>query len=362
MIYFITGKPRHGKGLYSLQTIQKKALAENRQVYYMGIDGLKLDWKQLDKIEDWPHLPHGAIIVFDECHKYFPQDKIGSQLPHHVEFLAEHAHHGYDMYFITQSPKRVSTFLRDRVEEHHHLIRQFGKEKANLYKFYDVQTIPLSARSKEDGIKSTFNYPTELYGQYNSSEMHNVKVSVPLRYYMLFAIPVLVCILAYYGYMGLKSTDKITEPETAIPSEYTPSRHQQKENDKDKMLTTGEYIAVHQPRIEGMPQSAPKYDEITEPTSAPYPAACVLSRNKCLCYSQQATKLEVPEAMCLQIVSNGYFLDFDANQSQQQNNQSQTRQTSSNEVSERSSDIDWQLNQDTTGMHTRSEMSNAPAT
>ena len=50
---------------------------------------------------------------------------------------------------------------------------------------------------------------------------------------------------------------------------------------------------------------------------APYPAACVHMGKTCKCYSQQATLLQVSGAVCLQIVAQGFFVDWQDRQGQE---------------------------------------------
>lgn len=61
----------------------------------------------------------------------------------------------------------------------------------------------------------------------------------------------------------------------------------------------------------GLPHTAPAYDEVTKVARAPVPAACVASAARCVCYSQQGTRLDTPEDLCRQIVKDGYFAEFD---------------------------------------------------
>lgn len=64
------------------------------------------------------------------------------------------------------------------------------------------------------------------------------------------------------------------------------------------------------PRLQTLAMSAPKYDEVTKPKIAPIPAACIASKTKCTCYTQQGTKLQTDDYFCRNIVENGFFLDF----------------------------------------------------
>src|SRR5205085_7699398 len=76
-------------------------------------------------------------------------------------------------------------------------------------------------------------------------------------------------------------------------------------------LTAAEYLEARSARIAGLPFTAPAYDDLTRPTVAPFPAACVLHHKdgSCDCYSQQATRLTTPKDLCVQIARHGIFVD-----------------------------------------------------
>jgi len=76
-------------------------------------------------------------------------------------------------------------------------------------------------------------------------------------------------------------------------------------------MTKDEWIAQHKPRLSDFPNTAPKYDEVTKPAVAPYPAACIAMKDKCECFTQQGTRLPGTSVdVCQQIVANGYFVDW----------------------------------------------------
>lgn len=309
MIYLITGKPRHGKGLYTFSKVDEIAKRENRQVYYVHIPECKFDWIELKDISEWPKLPHGAIIIVDEAHNYFPQEKVGARRPEYVQLLDQHAQYGYDFYIISQNPKGITTYLRDRVEEHWHLIRKFGRKVSTVYKFYDTQPVPLSATSKENAITETFRFPEKMFGMYRSAHMHNVKTAVPFRYYLLFILPVIIAALGWYGVSGLMN---LTGDETAETAESSLEESIFGTPNKGRLVTAEvvDYYGLRAERVQGLPHTAPVYDEITKPVEAPLPAACVEIRGECTCYTQQATKLNTSPDICRQIVEKGYFVDF----------------------------------------------------
>jgi len=71
-----------------------------------------------------------------------------------------------------------------------------------------------------------------------------------------------------------------------------------------------QYFKDRAPRLVGMAFSAPVYDTVTKPITAPVPVACVSSATRCVCNSQQATRLDMDEKTCRSIVANGYFVDW----------------------------------------------------
>ena len=80
-----------------------------------------------------------------------------------------------------------------------------------------------------------------------------------------------------------------------------------------------EYAWNEAPRVAGLPETAPKYDELRKPVRVPVPAMCVQigdaresKQVQCKCYSQQATLMDgVPFNMCVEFARHGRFMDFD---------------------------------------------------
>jgi len=64
---------------------------------------------------------------------------------------------------------------------------------------------------------------------------------------------------------------------------------------------------AYAPRIEGMPETAPAYDELRRPQDFPRPS-CLRRKKRCECYSQQGTLMrDYPRELCLANVKHGYF-------------------------------------------------------
>jgi hypothetical protein len=60
--------------------------------------------------------------------------------------------------------------------------------------------------------------------------------------------------------------------------------------------------------VPGMPWTAARYFGVMQVAAAPKPSACVLGAGgRCQCYTVQATRLDVPDLLCRQIVDRGWF-------------------------------------------------------
>ena len=72
-----------------------------------------------------------------------------------------------------------------------------------------------------------------------------------------------------------------------------------------------EYIQKWIPRVQSLPFSAPIYDEVAEVKTFPKPH-CIRNetKNKCKCYTQQATPLDIDRSTCDAMVDGGWFDPF----------------------------------------------------
>lgn len=303
MITLTTGLPGGGKSLYTICYIKQLSEKENRPVFYHGIKDLALPWIYLEDPSNWHECPEGAIIVIDECQSTFRPRANGSAVPRHVAELETHRHKGHDLFLITQHPMLLDPNVRRLIGKHFHVVRNFGFNKATVHEWNQLKESPDKTRS--DSIRHDFVYPKEAFSYYKSAEIHTVRGKLPARVYMLFVIPFLIAGLVWAAFSTL-SRSKADEAHESPIKEVDVQHAAYKANESGKP----DYIEARLPRIAGMPQTSPVYDDLARPTEVPYPAACVLIRDKCTCYTQQATKLETDDVICRQIVANGIFIDF----------------------------------------------------
>ena len=114
MLYLITGKPGSGKTLHMISMLMHKKDLQGRPLYIDGIpdvDPVKIPYEMLPENctgENWQEwLPTNAILVVDECQRYWRTRPNGSKVPEAVQALETHRHRGVDLFFITQHPRLI---------------------------------------------------------------------------------------------------------------------------------------------------------------------------------------------------------------------------------------------------------------
>lgn len=314
MIYLHTGQPGAGKTLLTLHTVRERAKAENRPVFYAGIEILKPEefpgWQVLDDPKKWFDCPDGAIIVHDECQTLYRPRGNGAQVPDYVARFETHRHQGFDIYLITQHPMLVDSNIRRLAGEHSHIVRAFGAKMATVHTWQQVKEQCDKARS--DSMQKTMSYPKELFDAYKSATVHTHQRKLPLRMLWFLLVPLGLGGSVWYMSHWYSGQDEPKRPESSTDQLPMHSDASRSRPGAAGPKTLQEWLREQQPRIVGLPHTAPVYDQVTQVVAAPYPAACIASATRCICYSQQGTRLDTPEALCRQIAETGYFIAWNA--------------------------------------------------
>jgi len=311
MIYLITGQPGAGKTLYSITWMQE--FFKDRNIYYFGINDLKLPWTEMTEAREWFKTPANSVVVIDECQKIFRPRTLGAVVPEYVSALETHRHGGYDLVFITQDPMLVDVNIRRLVGTHFHVVRTFGMHKATVHEWAGVKEQCGKPGYRADSIKHVFAYPESSFALYKSAEVHTHKRRIPARLWIIALTPPLLAAGIYFTYAWMKSYGAKKPVESGILSKVSPSTPPlpaAKQASKTETVSVQEYVAQRIPRLVGLPQTAPIYDQLTSPVVAPFPAACIEFKKSCRCYTQQGTPIPANAALCHEIVASGYFLDF----------------------------------------------------
>lgn len=333
MINLITGLPGSGKTLYTLKTVVDYAAKENklqlaagkplREVYYHGIPELTLpNWHLMESPEDWINLPSGSIIVIDECQSTFRPRAASVKPPPYIAEFETHRHKGLDFFLLTQHPMLLDGNIRRLAGKHYHVVRFYGFQKSTIHEFQSVRDNV--DKNTKNSIQTHFIYPKEVFGWYKSADMHTMKKRIPMRIIMIVLLPILVIVA---GYFGMKSINNIqTMPKEAM----TAKKPAVVSGGSDSSVPVSggsfpeavkmDYVQAHTPAVDGLPHTAPIYAQITAPVRAPFPAACLLSKSQgCQCYTDKATKMDIPLPVCMKIVKEGFYVDWGDDVSKYQN-------------------------------------------
>lgn len=319
MLTLITGLPGNGKTLYALQYVAAWAKRENRQVWYHGIKGLsaELGWKviptQTEKIDgeavevpQWWLLPSTSIFLIDEAQNCGWGVRPRGASPEWSKKLETHRHLGIDGVFITQDPGLIDAHDRKLCELHFHVMRTFGMQRAVIHEFRPVRA---NIQNRKGSIQTKWPFPKEVYKWYTSAEAHTHKARIPLKVWVFVALCLLLPVGAWFTWAKLLDPHRARAVEGPGGAASSVPINSQVAARTSAKITTAEYVEQQQERIPGLAFSAPVYDDVTKPVEAPYPAACVeMASQGCRCYSQQATRLQVPDALCKGIVAGGFFV------------------------------------------------------
>lgn len=321
MLYLVTGANGAGKTLNTLKWVRERQIKEGRPVCHNGrfepFEGGELStWKHID-IQKWQDEPDGTIFLVDECHNDFPLRAPSAKPPEYVQMLAEHRRRGFDFYLITQHPQNIDSFVRRLIGSpgwHRHLKRAFGGDLVSVQEYPAVNPQCEKQGAGKNGSVTMVPFPRDVFSWYKSASLHTGKRKIPRAVWLLLACVVLVPVLFFMAYRSAGKTS--LQPEKQAPAAAVASLPAARQLVAGAPASVDDYIAARSPRIPDLPHTAPHYDEVTKPITAPYPAACMVFRGECRCYTQQATRMPVPPMLCAQIVERGYFVDWDVAEGQ----------------------------------------------
>lgn len=320
MITLITGTPGAGKTLLAVAMLLEEQ--GQRPLFIAGIPELKLDHQPTPPVEEWTreepmpedpahmrpifNFPANSIIVVDEAQNVYRPRPVGSKVPPYVAAFETHRHTGVDFWLITQHPGLLDANIRKLVGRHIH-IRNTALGR-HLYEWPECGD-PESKSSRDISASRRYKLPKKVFGLYKSASLHiKQKARIPrAAYFLIFAI-IALPLAGYYLLTRFKEEATAKNPFSA---QAKVGGQGPTEEGVGRRPPPVDLVASYQPRVQGLAYSAPRYDKLTEATHVPLPAACLATARDCRCWSQQATRLEVPSSLCKQIVEHGFFIDFD---------------------------------------------------
>lgn len=209
MIHLITGVPGSGKSLLAIELILKNFQSPDIKPCYSNINGLEYDALRcftLDDVEHWFDLPDGAIIVIDECQRWFRPRPNGSTVPEFISRFETHRHQGLDIILITQHPGLIDRNIRKLVELHQHMYRPFGMERRTVFEWNTCNESPEPNQSADSANKHQKPFDKSLFQYYKSATIHTHKKRLPYKKFAVLVTCVLIVIGAFFKIAYEKSS------------------------------------------------------------------------------------------------------------------------------------------------------------
>ena len=317
MIYLISGANGAGKTLYTISELPKIKAFQGREIFYHGIPltdlgHSQLGWVKFDDVTKWHELPENSVIIIDEAWKHF--EYVTGKKPDYYNYMRDHRNRGYDIWIICQRPVEIDSAIRGRVYKHTHLSpMKIGSTNAEAFTL-DNQCLDVDPNGKIvdkfKATKSLFTYKKKYYEYYISTTLNTKQFRFPKGLYIGMPAAILLFSMVYYLFNAVPKAVYRNFEEPVIEST----------NDdpylSKTVLTETNYKPVESkniwdmwiPRMERMPMSAPIYDPImVNVSSAPIPENCISNQHKCLCYTNQGTRVKTTDAYCRQTIDEGYF-------------------------------------------------------
>lgn len=321
MITLITGTPGAGKSLYAVHEILQPEAKAGRQLFVDGIPDLLIPHELAPDVLEWPDwAPEGSHIVIDEAQRIWRPEASGKTPHKSIAELEFHRHAGLDFTLITQHPGLIHANIRRLVGRHIHVRRTaLG---VMVYEWSECKASPDTA-FKSALTKLRWSHPKSSFGLYKSASIHQkVKFRIPKALWFIIVPLVLMPFIgwAIYDFFSKGIAPPIPTVSTApapvaqsspfAVSGQAPSQQQpgtvtaqpakpvdENENIREKFI----------PRIYGEPATAPAYDNLRTVVTMPVVAACIADADRCWCYTQQMTKVDMTETQCRERVARGEF-------------------------------------------------------
>ena len=189
-IILYCGRPGSGKSYGVVENVMIPAFQKQRLIYTnipLQIEAIKQDYPEAETHivqfsnndvtgEYLMSIPGGALIIIDECWRYWPSGMKSNEMPlTDKEFFAEHRHKAgadqltQEIVLVTQSPSQIAKCVKDLIDQ---TIMTVKADKVGMSNKYQVQIfsacIPSIDRPGEPNQTGFGTYKPEIYKYYKS--------------------------------------------------------------------------------------------------------------------------------------------------------------------------------------------------
>jgi hypothetical protein len=325
MIYLIVAPPGTGKTNYAIDLLWKLKKAKPfRPCFVSNLRGPKwdvLNAQPLETVAEWESLPDGSIVLVDEIQDQIPQRGKDKPPPDWLKEIAKHRHRGFDFIFTTQHASLVDVFIRRQTGEMIYLRRKaralsfltFFKSGALAVVWDRYDDKPDDFLHQRNAVKRGFTYNKKAFTAYESTVLDTHKPKVPWQIFALIVGVVICGTLLYRGlsrFVGGDGSPAATLSAAQSASALAPDAPQV------AAISGDQRMASFEPRIKGLPVSAPAYDYLTPSTipkvfcmsSQPGKIADGSHRGaSCTCITEQGTPVAADVNFCLSAALHGIY-------------------------------------------------------
>ncbi|MCX2534997.1 hypothetical protein OQ486_16250, partial [Plesiomonas shigelloides] len=185
------GLPGHGKSYSVVAHVIIPAIKDNRRVITnipLNADEIKADYPNADirtfntkdELLALGDLLVGAVVVVDECHKYWPAGLQAKAIPdNEKEFFGEHRHsvdvngNSQQLVLITQDLRNLAAYSRTFIEQTYLCSKLIGvdrrKFKVYLHNGNITGTRPVESKILGSSSGTLYTYDPEIYKYYQSA-------------------------------------------------------------------------------------------------------------------------------------------------------------------------------------------------
>lgn len=259
----------------------------------------------LEQLQNWKELPPGSLILIDECNEdgIFPPDR-GFPEPW-VKDLIKNRREGMDFWITTVHPSLMSPYVRRLVCEHVHRVRKFNTKIVQRFTWGRCMDNCEKDMAQKTAVSGVGTLPSHVYSLYKSANAHTMKPRVPLKVYLLGVAVVVGIAAAIFVPIVLKRAQHNNI--AAISGGKKDGQTQTATLDQGLRVT--DYAKWLEPRVAGLPWTAPAYDQQTV-KSQPRLFCIAVDDGRTECITEQGTHVEVPVATARLIASQGVYNPF----------------------------------------------------
>ena len=353
MIIYHEGLPRSGKSYEAMVEHIIPTLKSGRKVfaYIAGLNFekiaelaeitlercqellIQLTAEQIPAV--YEHIEKDSLVVIDELQNFFPnvKTKLDDKM---MKFVSEHGHHGLDILTMGQNLMDCHSVWRRRTERKLMFFKLSATGRENSYSWTAYQAIPQNGRDPAwaKATSGTKKYDEKYFGTYkshddgtqNKGNYQDKRFNVFSRKSITVGIPVIFTLVGIgcwylYGYFAhptehivvmKKEPQQVTSATQQNGQHSTQQAQASQSTQQQQQVDTANPINFR-PRYMGHPESAPAYDSMRQIKAMPLVYACIADSDRCQCYTDQATRIDMVDGECRKHLQNTVYNPYKEN-------------------------------------------------